>query len=112
MTWRKKASLVGAPFYIWYSRQESNLRLLPPEGSALSTELREHAYRIISLVALTRNDRDLLDPDRIVRAFARFVHYSCNRADIAHTLDNFSENGVFIIKSGLAFERDKELRVG
>ena len=27
---------------IWYSRQESNLRLLPPEGSALSTELREH----------------------------------------------------------------------
>lgn len=31
------------PFYIWYSRQESNLRLLPPEGSALSTELREQS---------------------------------------------------------------------
>lgn len=27
--------------YLEYSRQESNLRLLPPEGSALSTELRE-----------------------------------------------------------------------
>ena len=31
------------PFFNFeYSRQESNLRLLPPEGSALSTELREH----------------------------------------------------------------------
>ncbi len=26
----------------WYSRQDLNLRLLPSEGSTLSTELREH----------------------------------------------------------------------
>ncbi len=36
------------PIFDWYSRQESNLRLLPPEGSALSTELRERHGNIIA----------------------------------------------------------------
>ena len=81
----------------WYSRRDLNLRLLPSEGSTLSTELREH-----NKTALPRNDRDLFDPDRIDRAFGAFGLRSLgNGTNVVHSLDNFTINRIFVIKGCL-----------
>ena len=55
---------LGIGYLMWYSRQESNLRLLPPEGSALSTELREQKYNPI--ITAERLKRSLYARARLV----------------------------------------------
>src|SRR4051812_23590973 len=75
------------------------------------TELREREKEIISLGLFAWNDRDVLDPDRLDRPLAVLWLDARDRPYIVHPFDHLTEDGVLIVKAGLAFERNEELRI-
>ena len=89
----------------WYSRRDSNLRLLPSEGSTLSTELREHRsnQKYYHFSVSPGNDRDVLNADRLDRTLAFFWLDAGDRSDIVHPVDHLAKDRVFVIKTLFAF---------
>lgn len=100
---------VRAPFFkIWYSRQESNLRLLPPEGSALSTELRERKQKY-NTGLLPRFNADGLDPNVLDRPLEVLRLNAGYYPGVVHSFDNLTEDRITPIECGFTFQGDKEL---
>ena len=95
----------------WYSRRDSNLRLLPSEGSTLSTELREREFKIVSFCGRRGYDLDVLDADRFDGPLTVLWLNAGDQHRRVHTLNDLAEDRVAVVEALFAFQRDKELRI-
>ncbi len=87
----------------WYSRRDSNLRLLPSEGSTLSTELREREFKIVSFCGRRGYDLDVLDADRFDGPLTLLWLNAGDQHRRVHTVDDLAEDRVAVVETLLTF---------